>query len=443
MKVQTAHFSRVPGGTYECRKNADGTWDILDVEFFSTIPKGVKGAPKDITEEDLQASVEVHQAKFTNDRFLARLNVLHNYGNTKATGAGFFLPKRVARMNFGGKSRPVVFCDLISVSESVLGMIQRNELPYRSAEVREWEPLQFGALALLDTEPPFFEFPLLSGASVDTAGESESVGHEIFRFRGSSEPAAVAAFTSNEGSSFLFKFAQQEDSVDDDKKNEEAQMMDEDESGGMQPDDIVKAIESGEIAVKDFDAITAAIEARTGAAPAEEVVEEPEELEPASQDIPVELSDDEDPDKATADIKMAGRLAALEDKVAEQERKEQTKALFSAAVKGLEDDGFNVSDASRDRLFKAADAGEDTLALFVEGYRETTPRDPGPSLDGGGPSDESYPSEVMAFANQGPDVFATAKAEFRAWEELKNSKTFGATVSPLDKFLARNVRKGG
>ena len=426
MSRADAQFSRVPGGKYRCRRNDDGTFDVFDVEFFSTIPKGVKGAPKDITADDLNLAVEVHRKKFTEDRFLSRLNVLHNFGSQKATPAGFFLPKRVGEMRLGGKTRAVIFADLISIPETVFQAIDRDELPYRSAEVREWEPLQFGALALLDTEPPFFEFPLLTTG--EKVGGVESVGHEIFCFDRSLEPAVVAAFTSKAGSSFLFNFPREDSMSDEEKKNEEAQM---EEGSGLDVAAVCKAIESGEIAVKDMDAIVAAVEAQKASAPSEDV-EDTED--PPGQEVPVELSHDDAP--PTFDAKAEGRLAALESKVDQYEKEKAQNARFGAAVKALEAEGRHVADSARDRMFKAAGFGQDSLDLLLDTFREDVPRDPGPTLEGG-PADETFPSEVMGFANRGPDALAAAKQLFRDWNAMPDDRF----RSPLENFLKREMRR--
>jgi hypothetical protein len=157
-----SHFSLLPGGRYSSRQNEDGTWDILDVPIFSIVKKGIKRAPRDITEADLKGAVAEHQRQYREDRYAARLNVLHNFGIHKSTPAGFALPSSVRPLRMKGVFQPVVFADFLSISDEVFQAINSNQLPYCSAEVRTYEPLTFGAVALLDTEPPFFEFPLIS-----------------------------------------------------------------------------------------------------------------------------------------------------------------------------------------------------------------------------------------------------------------------------------------
>ena len=117
MSNQRAHFSRLPGGKYDARQNSDGTWDVVDVPVFTLVAKGTKGAPRDLTENDLHSAVEAHRRKFRDDQFLARVNVLHNYGVHRPTPAGFFLPTSVRPYRMGGKSRPVIFADLLAVPD--------------------------------------------------------------------------------------------------------------------------------------------------------------------------------------------------------------------------------------------------------------------------------------------------------------------------------------
>ena len=381
------------------------------------------------------SAVELHATLFREDKHLPRLNILHNFGIHKATGAGYFLPQRVRMFRMKGRLTPVVFADLMAVKDEVFQSLCANDLPYCSVEVREWEPLQFGALALLDTEPPFFEFPLIT-----IGEESVSVTADVTRFQENPQEPAVAAFVAGASSRFLFRFGA-EDMPEEPKKDDDEVKAEFEGEGGMSVESIVKAIESGEISVADMEAIVAAIGARGDGAEEEEVVEPAA----ANEGPPVEFQKDEEKPEFKGEERtaMLARVSALEDFRAATENEKAVNALFSSAVKGLEDEGHHLSDNSRKRLREAAEKGEETLALFTTVYREEVPRDPPEDLDGLPAGMDTLPDEVAQFSGRGPEALAEAKRVWREWAELKDTRAFGSKVTPLDRYLARNVKVGG
>ena len=416
--------------------------------MFSEVPKGVKGAPKDIGEEDLKTAIDVHQRAYRDDKSLARLNVLHNFGLHKATGIGFFLPQRIQPMRMRGSVHPVIFADFIGVDDDWFRELDAGKLPYLSAEVRSWNPLEFGCLALLDTEPPFFNgFPNITiGNKVESC-----VTTSFTRFDQTERAPLLAASVSGSDARFLFRFEQEDTMPDEEKKD-----------GEMDLSAAVKAIQEQMKALApllelkdDIAALVAGGDAapETDAAPPIETEEEaktsgPVEMAEGEEDTaepePEEEEDDEDGKPfRSASTKTDARLSALEDFKAATLRREARDARFSEATTTLENEGYNLSEGSRARLFKAAERGKETLALFLEEYRDTAPKDPPMDLDGLPASDEAWPSEVMHFANHGPDEFTRAKQVYREWKELRDVPAFGAKVTPLDKYLARNMRKGG
>jgi len=423
------------------------------VPVFSLVPKGVKGAPKDIDEADLRTAIQIHQRAYHEDKALCRLNVLHNFGIHKATGVGFFLPKFIRPLRMRGKSKPAIFADLLSVKDEWFQALDQNDLPYCSVEIRNWQPLEFACLALLDTEPPFFNgFPNIT---IGDRHETVSVSAELTRFHATEQAPAVAAFVSGSGARFLFRFEQEDEMPDEEKKDDEM--------------DIVAAVKAIQAVLKDMEPLIAlkddiaALVAGGEMEPEAEAEGEAlpiETEEEAKSEGPVELGagtddeaepdeeEDEDEDKkkmpfSASATKTDARLSALEDFKAKTEREKTRDAAFSEATTSLEGEGFCLSEGSRKRLFRAAEQGTEALALFMEEYRDTAPKDPPADLDGLPPSEEAWPSEVMAFSAQGPDAFTEAKHVYREWNELHQSKAFGGTVTSLDKYLARNLQKGG
>jgi len=407
------------------------------VPVFSVVPKGVKGAPKDIEEDDLHGAVKLHQRAYQEDQAVLRLNVLHNFGIHKATGVGFFLPKEVRSFRMRGKVHPVIFADLLAVQDQWFKEMDAGELPYCSVEIRAWDPLEFAVLSLLDTEPPFFNgFPNIN---IGERQESLVTSQDITQFKSDQQAPAVAAFVSGTGSArFLFRFGEGVDDMadeekKDDEKNEEAQLSEGEESGDLGA--AVKAIEEQMKALEPIIALADKIKALVDSTPEESEVETEEDVK---EEGPVEMKADADESTITD-----ARLSALEDYRETAEREKVRDAMFSEAVSGLEDEGYHLSEGSRKRLFTAAEQSKTTLALFLSEYRDTAIKDPPPDLEGLEPGEETWPAEVMAFSAQGPDEFAEAKRVYREWRDLEANKHFGAgRISPLEKYLARNVQKG-
>lgn len=428
MSTDSAEFSVLPGTKFRTRANDDGTLDILDVPIFSTVPQGVKGAPKDIEEADLRTAVAVHRRKHEEDQFLARTNAGHNQALHKPQVAGFFLPTAVRRERFGGESRPVVFADLLHVPMSVVERIKMHELPYRSVEVREWEPLEFGALALLDTEPPFFQLAMMLDVEEDS---TVSVGADVTRFNHVQQAPAVAAFVAGTGARFLFRF--EDDMPEDEKKkdddNTEAEMQ---EGGGAKA-----AVSDIEALLKELEPILALkdkiLEMVGGGGGTEEEM-------PTEDEMPVELSKEKKAAMSHDSAKAEARLAAVENKLGAMEREKRTERMFATAVEKLEASSIYITDTYREKLFSAAGKGEETLKLFVDAAMETARRDPPDSLDGSfGGGEPAYPNEVMKFAADSPAKFNAAKEAFSEWRELRDDKF----RSPMDRYIERAVKEVG
>jgi len=406
--VSKPHFSKLPGGNYPARQNDDGTWDIQGVPVFSVIAKGIKGAPRDITRDDLVSAVETHRRKFAEDRFLARVNVLHNFGVHRPTPAGFFLPTDVLPFRMGGKVKPVIFADLLSVPDETFRAIDRDELPYCSVEVRTYEPLTFGALALLDTEPPFFEFPLISF--------------------GSKEYAQLATVP-DDGAVAVARFHFREDAMPDEEKPKDEKPEGQMEAGDGEGD-LKSAIAAIEAKMKEFVPLLELLpklqEMLSGAGAEEE---KPEGDGPVNE--PVSAL------KANEPV-LLGRIAALEQFKADSLAEKIRDRLFSAAVGKLEADGYSLADEPLSILREAAAKGQESLDLVVKSFRQGLTQDP-PSDFGAGPSSESWPAEVMQYAHQSPEMFSAAKEAYRGYLDLKQSKAFGADLSPLDAYMKREV----
>lgn len=409
-------FADIPGGLYDAKQNADGTWDIFGVPIFSVIEKGTKGAPRDITEADLQTAISEHRAGHESGAFLARLNLYHNDRHHPTKGVGFFLPTEVRPLQTKRGAVPTLFANLINVKDYAFRQITENDWPYRSVEIREWEPLTFGALGLLDSEPPFFEYPLLTIGEKREFAEAFDLGET-----NEAEPLALAHFSFHgqpEG-----HFMEPEKVTEPDK--DEAQMM---EGEALDVGAICKAIKSGDIPVKDLDAIMEAITGRMG-----ETAEA--EMETSDEPVPAMSAGETSGQMTAAEGDLKGRVFALERQARERDAREKRESMFAAAVVGLENDGYPIDDETRDELRAMSEHGEAAFNAFVGSYRRVTPKDPPATLDGAFSFDAegaSMPAAVAKFAHDPAKRGDVIKA-WRLWETFPNDEH----RSSLDSFLAR------
>jgi len=279
-------------------------------------------------------------------------------------------------------------------------------------EVRTYDPLVFGALALLDTEPPFFEFPLI------TIGDRRP---------------DVSAVVTDDQAVALASFRFEEDPM---PEPDEKKLEDEKDTGLMQADDgeggedAKSAISSIEAVLKELEPILALkdkiLELVGGGS-----MEEPEQTD-GPVDQPVAAMSAE---VAT----LEGRIAGLEQYRSDAEAAKVRDALYTEAVEMLEADRFSIPDKIKGRLKELAGHGKIVFQAFVDSYREAAIQDPDPIFGTASPGGENWPEEVMVYAQKTPEEFIRAKDAFRDWRELKDSKHFGANVSPLSKYLEREV----
>lgn len=397
-------FARMPGGRYEARQDDDGTWTVLGIPIFTTVKKGVKQATRDITAADLRMAVDIHNRKF-NEGYVAQCNVLHNYGLFKAQRAGFFLPREVRTDRFNGQLRPIIFADLLNVPNKVFLAMDRGDLPYCSVEVKSYEPLQFGALALLDTEPPFFEFPMITFATKEYAKAFEHAGEGT---------VALAHFR-------LFEEDAMADDAPEKKDDEKPEAeMQAGEDGGIK--DAIKAIEAKMKEIQPLLELLPKLQ---------EMLAAPMAGGEAGEEGPV---DEPVTAMSAGQAKLLGRVSALEMELDANRKEREKQALFSGVVAQLEKDGYSLPDSVRARFLEMAGHGKKVFSAFVDSYRETAQPDPSFEMVGAA-SGEHFPAEVMTFSHQGPEKFAAAQKAYREWTTFPDDKF----RSPLDRYLKREV----
>lgn len=114
----------------------------------------------------LSAAVEHHRAKAARENFLSPVHIGHHMDpDVRVTGAGFFAPTGTGTVTLDGEPRLAVMADLYLTASAFEGL-RLGRLPYLSVEIaREDFPVErarFASVALLEHQPPQYEFPLLT-----------------------------------------------------------------------------------------------------------------------------------------------------------------------------------------------------------------------------------------------------------------------------------------
>lgn len=423
------------------------------------------------------------------------LHIRHHEAATEATNAvraaGFFKITGTSSITFKGARKTAVFADLVITDPGAQHEVLSKRLPYRSVEIFNVEKPALDGLALLDHEAPFLELPMLMvseivdkttpeepGPSGNIPGATSGlvrVANATFRRSWSMDASQtdspmVACFRRGDAAHLLFdedqtmteaelaalKAAEAENAAtnfggdgppkpehqaggDDEGKDENMEGEgDEGESGGsakLDVDAIVKAIESGEIAVKDMDAINAAIQAQNT-----EVEEEEVEAPVANMPAPAASPGAEAMSKG-----MSAEFAALKGQheavMADVETmKAATKRdnEVAAALKRLE--GRPLGADLEQRLVAFHKDHPAAFDAYVEGMAKTTGILPGDNGSGDRFAGQSaqVPEVAMKYQTQGADAIEKAAHFSSIWSELHGA---GMTRLSEERYVEINMSK--
>lgn len=434
----------MPEITYRCEPDDAGTFTIRDVPIMGEVPKGEKGNESPVGKEWLEAALAKLQTRAA-EGYLPPLHLRHHDWGAKAERAGVWRATRVGEIAYDGGKMWAIFADLELVPEATRAAMARGEWPYRSVEIHSYAEHEIGSLALLDSEAPFFKFPLLRLASPDPLdgddgpmllgadtervtpyrGAATSMGSlavALFRFGGAPMPDPTTNFAAPTAPppAAAPPAAPATDAApepsDDAKPKEPAP-------------EAVPAWATGLIA--KVDQLMALI------APPKPVAE-PAAAAPVAAPAgpPAQMAADAPAAKlsATDEAELAARR--LGD--AARTKAEAIEALCGSAVAKLA--AWHLDDATRGEIRRVAESGgAPALDAFVATYQRVAPRDPRRRLEDviGSGAVQTDPPEVAAFAARGPTALEHARAAHGRWQSLKSS---GYPVLPLGQFLSTEVR---
>lgn len=428
--IQTA--PRIDGGRYRAIDTKDGWFILKDIPSFARVPKGVKNAPEDIGEDWMRGAVAFGQRSYSENKIANPVHITHNdvLGTHNPEFAGFFKPTRVGTLKLDGKDEPVVFSDL-KVKGSVFSKMKAGELPYLSPEINNWSKPAISSVALLDSQPPHFRFPMLTGW--DVVDDPSAVfsadlpkGVSVARFSDGLERLRFAEFDPREEKKDGDEKGDKDggngekmEAADDDNPNVE---LEEAVRGGPEQtgDPHGQCCAHCDAVREDLDKIAKMMGYKPGGNSMADPVKP--DATPAEQPVktPVAKMSELDP-------KLAAKFASLEDanaKLAERldarDRAEKARERVVKALAALE--GYQIGDKTKAMISVFAERGQEELDKYVEAVKESAVKETPSSLMAAELAGvKSNDPALSKFAEKGPEELAKAARFAAEYRQLKNS----------------------
>ncbi len=150
-------YSAFGPGNYIAERQANGNYAIRDVPIFAEHERGGMAFDR----EWLAQAVE-KDAERRREGYVAPLHIEHSSSVDVPKRAGHFVLTRVADSEYEGEPRALLYADLVDVPPAVFKEIKSGKLPYRSAEIHDFDKPEINSLALMQSKVPFFRFALLT-----------------------------------------------------------------------------------------------------------------------------------------------------------------------------------------------------------------------------------------------------------------------------------------
>jgi hypothetical protein len=314
----------ISGGNYKAIDTKDGWFILRDMPCMSLVPKGIKNAPKDIGEEWMGDAVKFHQELYEKGKAAYPIHIGHNddLGITHPEFVGFFKPTRVGKGLVEGKEQPVTFCDW-KIKKTAFERFSKGELPFVSPEIRRWDKHKISSLALLDSQPPHFAFPLQTVGEVveDPTAKFSADLPEEFKVERFSDIMERVTF---------------DPSVDE--KKEEPKKSEDKPMADVKPTEDLQA-------------------GKPNAAPVDQKTKEPASVAGTGGKMSLD-----DPVVAAKFAAIEDRNAALEKRLNERDAADKAKSLADKALESLR--GYQIGDKAKAQIAKFAADGEEKLPTF-------------------------------------------------------------------------------
>lgn len=481
-----------PGGNYEAVQNPDRTWDVLDVPVMGTVPVGQRDNEEEIAGAWMTDAVQA-STKRLRDSYLAPMHIKHHDFGVEPKRAGFFLPKRVGRMTYEGNEIDATFVDFKGIPEDVFAIMDTGGLPYCSVEIHDWDHREINSLALLETETPFFRFPLITIGKKKPIEEETvamaavAVGDKKIFFR-LGEPMPIAAEEKLQaqtpdydkaGDDGYFKEGECPES---NKEENPIKLADEEETPSTEddgppsppedegtPEEVESEVEEGmtgpegEALPEDEMAMEAAHYGQEEQglqvigealmlltqmqAQATETLGQISEQQGMMVELlgggagapPPSAAESPPPVEPTtmSDAKKAGEHVKLKLDHKKLVTKMRRTKVVNTLVAKLNEAGYEIDNETREEIKVMVDAGKEAVQAFMSNFKRTAIKDPSPSVEEA-TGDHSDPPEILKFADRGPKFQEMARGMAAQHSELKAR---GHINMSLEKFLEANMPK--
>lgn len=399
------------GGNHTAIKTADGKFIFRDLPLMGPVKKGEKNCPKDWGAEEMQAAVDFAQTEYKSGKYAIPVHKGHHKAVELVDPEylGLAIPKRVGTVELSGETVPAIFGDIM-LKASAVERAQGLELPFRSVEV-DWKNGHLTSLALLDSKPPYFHFPLFTVSEViqDSSAKFEatlkgdymadkSVEDRISGLEKGLGEIKTGFSSMNEK---LDKFMGDHDHPDKHKK-------------------IGKGKHDGQ------------------KAPAEQKAQERstfDDAKAAGQDA----AKMDGLEKSLAENQ--GKIAAMEDNIAKRDAAEKAHGMKQVALESLK--GYPVGDKIKASIAKFAEMGnQELLDVCLDSYKEGTPALPKKTLaeyEKGGI--ELTDKRLAKFQEGGAEKIEEAAKYLAQYEQLKDG---GARIEcTADQYVETQMELNG
>ena len=328
---------KINGGNYTAIDTQDGWYTLKDIPTLGPVKKGQKNAPFDVDEKWFGDAVKFGQDSYKRGKIAYPVHLTHtdDLGIHNPEFAGYYVPSKIQKMDLPEHGEvPVMFSDY-KIKKSVFEKMQNGELGYLSPEVRNWNKRRLSSVALLDSIPPHYPFPLM------TIGEVVVDPSAKFEAELPTE-CAIARFSDGfERVTFDPREAGRDKDTDTETKVEGEKMAD------------VKPIQDEQTG-------------KPNAAPIEQVGA-------VKTSLPAKMEAESDP-------KMAAKFAAMEDANAALMKRldaiEAEKKAVALEKWGLEQmAGYQIGAAAKKSIARFASEGDASLKEHIAMLQEVTPKD--------------------------------------------------------------------
>jgi hypothetical protein len=411
----------LPGQGYDADQNPDGTWNIRRVPIYSVherrIPVGFDSESKKlkykklvVDRERLDMIVAHHVEKRDSESFLYPLHINHHAycggsPGESVMGAGFFMPVAVDQQLLDGDTVETIFADFVAVKPEVFKLIDRGELPYRSAEILDISESKISSVALMEHHVPYFQYPMLKIRKKLSHTEGAKAAASSV---GLVEQMTAAVAYSKGGLGM-------EEEKKEEKPSEASQETPAEEAAPPWAQRMLTILE--QIASK----------VGGGEATAEKEEEEDEEKKvPVPQGKGAVQFSAEDAAKRIQEAEAKSDLAIS--KAEALERSAKMRAEVGGWVEELA--SYNLSMDVRAKLTeKYEKEGRAACLSYVQAVKEhgqAMPTPGGPRVGGGAPIREGQlPKEVLAYQEHGPEVVEIAMEAYEQYAETKEHGLHG------------------